>query len=110
MRVFACNVVSKLQRNRCITFGDWRSRTNWPLHFYIYRYTYLYSSLLFFFVFFLEWSGTQSTNTEATTGLLCQPRKMMDDDECGAVAGMTAKGNERARRKPDPGSNQCRRG
>jgi hypothetical protein len=39
MRVFACNVVSKLQRNLCITFGDWRSRTNWPLHFYIYRYT-----------------------------------------------------------------------
>jgi hypothetical protein len=37
MRVFACNVVSKLQRNRCITLGDWRSRTNWPLHFYIYR-------------------------------------------------------------------------
>jgi hypothetical protein len=37
MRVFACNVVSKLQRNRCISFGGWRSRTNWPLHFYIYR-------------------------------------------------------------------------
>jgi hypothetical protein len=25
MRVIECNVVSKLQRNRCITFGDWRS-------------------------------------------------------------------------------------
>jgi hypothetical protein len=41
MRVFACNVVSKLQRHRCITFGDSRSRTNWPLHFYIYRYRYI---------------------------------------------------------------------
>jgi hypothetical protein len=38
MRVFACNVVSKLQRNRCITFGDLRSWTTWPLHFYIYRW------------------------------------------------------------------------
>jgi hypothetical protein len=42
MRVFACNVVSKLQQNRCITFGDWRSRKTWPLHFYIYRYIYIY--------------------------------------------------------------------
>jgi hypothetical protein len=32
MRLFACNVVSKLQSNRCITFGEWRSWTNWPLH------------------------------------------------------------------------------
>jgi hypothetical protein len=40
MRVFACYVVSKLQRNRCPTFRDFRSSTNAPqteLHFYIYR-------------------------------------------------------------------------
>jgi hypothetical protein len=42
MRVFACNVVSKLPRNRCISFGDWRSRKTGPLHFYIYRYIYIY--------------------------------------------------------------------
>jgi hypothetical protein len=35
--VIKCNVVSKLQRNRCITFGDLRLQTNEHLHFYIYR-------------------------------------------------------------------------
>jgi hypothetical protein len=48
----------------------------------------------FFFLFFLGvGSGTESTITEATTGLLYQPRMMMDDDECGAVGGMSGKGN-----------------
>jgi hypothetical protein len=40
MRVFACYVVSKLQRHRCPTFGALRPRTlrtNGQLHFYIYR-------------------------------------------------------------------------
>jgi hypothetical protein len=37
-RVIECNVVSKLQRNRCITFVDLRSWTNEHLHFYIYIY------------------------------------------------------------------------
>jgi hypothetical protein len=62
MRVFACNVVSKLQRNRCITFGDWRSRTNWPLQFYIYIYIYyiiytcVYSKLLLVGLKLLYWA------------------------------------------------------
>jgi hypothetical protein len=43
-----------------------------------------------------------STITEATTGLLYQPR-MMDDDECGAVGGMIGRGNRSTRRKPAPG-------
>jgi hypothetical protein len=40
MRVFACYVVSKLQRHQCPTFGALRprtQRTNGQLHFYIYR-------------------------------------------------------------------------
>jgi hypothetical protein len=28
-----------------------------------------------------EWSGTESTLTEATTDQLCQPRMMIDDDD-----------------------------
>jgi hypothetical protein len=44
MRVFACYVVSKLQRHRCPTFGALRprtQRTNGQLHFYIYRYYFI---------------------------------------------------------------------
>jgi hypothetical protein len=40
MHVFACYVVSKLQRHWCPTFGALRprtQRTNGQLHFYIYR-------------------------------------------------------------------------
>jgi hypothetical protein len=48
--------------------------------------------------------GTESTITEATTGLLYQPRMMDDDDECGAVGGMSGKGNQSTRRKPAPSS------
>jgi hypothetical protein len=33
----------------------------------------------------LGWSGTESTITETTTGLLYQLRMMTDDDECGAA-------------------------
>jgi hypothetical protein len=50
------------------------------------------------FFLFLGWSGTESTITEATTGLQYQPR-MMDDDECGAVGGMRiGRGNRSTRR------------
>jgi hypothetical protein len=41
-RVIECNVVSKLRRNRCITFGDLRLRINEHLHLYIYIYIYIY--------------------------------------------------------------------
>jgi hypothetical protein len=50
------------------------------------------------FFFFLGRSETESTVTEATTGLLYQPRVM--DDECGTVGGMAARGNRSTRRKP----------
>jgi hypothetical protein len=33
-------------------------------------------------------SGTESTITEASNGVLYQPRMAMDDDECGAVGGI----------------------
>jgi hypothetical protein len=46
MRVFACNVVSKLQQNRCITFGDWRSRRSWESRVLIYfRYSSTHASI-----------------------------------------------------------------
>jgi hypothetical protein len=48
----------------------------------------------------LGWSGTESTITEATTGLLYQPRMTIDEDECGAIDGMIGKGNGSTRRKP----------
>jgi hypothetical protein len=47
----------------------------------------------------LGWSGTESTITEATTGLLCQPR-MMVDHACGAFGGMFGRGYRSTRRKP----------
>jgi hypothetical protein len=51
----------------------------------------------------LGWSGTESTIAGATTGLLYQPRMMMDDDdECGAICGMSDRGNRSTRRKPAP--------
>jgi hypothetical protein len=43
------------------------------------------------------WSGTQ-----ATTGLLYQSLMMVDDDYCGAVGGMSGKGNRSTLRKPAP--------
>jgi hypothetical protein len=46
-------------------------------------------------------SGTESAITEASTGLLYQPR-MMDDPECGAVGGTLARGNRSTRRIPAP--------
>jgi hypothetical protein len=49
--------------------------------------------------FFSGWSGTESTINEATTGLLFQPL-MMDDDEPGAVGGMSGRGNRNTRIKP----------
>jgi hypothetical protein len=50
----------------------------------------------------LGWSGTESTITEATTGLLYH-LQMMDDDGCGAIGGMLGRGNQSTRRKPTPG-------
>jgi hypothetical protein len=47
-------------------------------------------------------SGTESTITEATTGLLFQSLMMMDGDECGAMHGMLGMGNRSYRRKPGP--------
>jgi hypothetical protein len=46
---------------------------------YVSRHSFISFSLL-------GWRGTKSTTTEATTGLLYQPQKMMDD-ECGAIGG-----------------------
>jgi hypothetical protein len=45
----------------------------------------------FFFPF--VWNGTESSVTGATTGLLYQPQMIMDDDECGAIAGMLGREN-----------------
>jgi hypothetical protein len=36
---------------------------------------------------FVRWNGTESTIIEATTGLLYQPRMMLDADKCGAIGG-----------------------
>jgi hypothetical protein len=36
------------------------------------------------------------------TGLVYQPRMMIDGDECGAVGGVLGKGNRSTRRKPAP--------
>jgi hypothetical protein len=44
--------------------------------------------------------GTAFTVSEATTGLLYQPRMMMD--ECGAFSGMLDRRNRITRRKPAP--------
>jgi hypothetical protein len=50
---------------------------------------------------FFGWSWTDSTITEATTGLLYQPR-MMNDDECGAIGVMLGMGNRSTQRRPAP--------
>jgi hypothetical protein len=52
---------------------------------------------------FLRWSGTESTITDATTGLMYKPW-MMDNDECGAVSGMFDRWHRGTWRKPA----QCR--
>jgi hypothetical protein len=46
-----------------------------------------------YFFSFMGWSGAKSTITKDITGLLYQPRMVMDDDECGAVSGMLGWGN-----------------
>jgi hypothetical protein len=43
-----------------------------------------------YFFSFWGWSETESTITEATTGLLYQPQMKMDDDECGVIGGFLA--------------------
>jgi hypothetical protein len=52
-----------------------------------------------FFSPFLGWSVTESTVTEATTGLLLTAP---DDDECGVIRGMVGRGNGSTRRKSFP--------
>jgi hypothetical protein len=52
-----------------------------------------------FFSPFLGWNRTNSTITEATTGLLYQPRIMMDDDEFGAIGAMLDGRNRSTRSK-----------
>jgi hypothetical protein len=56
------------------------------------------------FLSFLRWSGTESTITEATTGLLCQLRMKIDDNKCGKVGGIFGRVNRSTRRK----HSQCR--
>jgi hypothetical protein len=89
MRAFACYVVSKLQRHRCPTFGALPlrtiTRTNWPLHFYIYRWChvrwwvcdqwfipFLFSVCGVPFVVFNLWCGTSCIpNCNAYTFSFC---------------------------------------
>jgi hypothetical protein len=53
------------------------------------------------FSFFLRGARLNPLGMSATTGLLYQPRKM-DDDDCGAVSGISDRGNRSTRRKPIP--------
>jgi hypothetical protein len=47
MRVFACYVVSKLQRHRCPTFGALRFRTNrGQTDSYIFIYIYRFNDVI----------------------------------------------------------------
>jgi hypothetical protein len=48
----------------------------------------------------LGWSGTESSITEATTGLLYQRRMTLDEDAYVAVGGMIGRRNRSTRRKP----------
>jgi hypothetical protein len=50
----------------------------------------------------LGWNGTESTITQAITGVLYQLWMMMDDEEYGAVGGMLGRVNRSARRKLSP--------
>jgi hypothetical protein len=45
----------------------------------------------------LRWRGTESIITEVTTGLLYQPRMVINYDECEAIGGMLGKGTEMLR-------------
>jgi hypothetical protein len=54
----------------------------------------------FFFILDVGWD-LSPLGTSATTGLLYQPR-MMDDDECGAVGGMSDREDRSTRRKTCP--------
>jgi hypothetical protein len=49
----------------------------------------------------MRWNGTETTITGATTGLLFQPRMMLDD-ECAADSGMLGMGNRSTQRKSAP--------
>jgi hypothetical protein len=61
----------------------------------------LHASPTFLFFWGGGWNGTESTITQATTGLLYQPWMMYD--ECGAVGGMgIGRGNQSARSKSAP--------
>jgi hypothetical protein len=48
------------------------------------------------------WGGTRSLGTAATSGLLYK-RQMIDEGDCGAIAGMKiGRGDRSTRRKPAP--------
>jgi hypothetical protein len=90
----------------------WEERRNWTFVIESYKNwsnegrrifgkSLFYNTVLSFFFLSLGMSGTEPTITEATTGLLYQPR-MMDDDECGAVGGMLNRQNRSTRRKLSP--------
>jgi hypothetical protein len=64
-----------------------------------------------------RWNGSEATIIEDITGLLHQPRMIIDEDECEAVGGMLSSGTRSTRRNSaavllcqpqipfDPGSN-----
>jgi hypothetical protein len=47
-------------------------------------------------------SGTETTISDDTSGLLYQTRMMMHDDECGTVGGMIGREARSSRKKPAP--------
>jgi hypothetical protein len=53
---------------------------------------------------FFPWGGVKPSPLllRPPDGLLHQPRMMVDDDVCGAVGGMSGRGNWSTRRKPAP--------
>jgi hypothetical protein len=57
--------------------------------------------LILFCVCFLGRSGTESTITEATTGLVYQPRMVMDND-CGTIGAILGRESRSTRRKRAP--------
>jgi hypothetical protein len=60
------------------------------------------ASYYFFFIIILSGVRLSPLGTAATTGLLYQPQ-MIDEGDCGAIAGMKiGRGNRSTRRKPAP--------
>jgi hypothetical protein len=46
-----------------------------------------------------ERSGTESTFSQATTGLLYHPWMIDENDECGEIGGMNGRGNRSTQRE-----------